>query len=40
VAGLLRGLIAHILLVGLPIAASFRFLEKPGTPGTVVTSNV
>lgn len=40
VAGLLRGLIAHILAVGLPIAASFRFLEKPGTPGTVVTSNV
>jgi hypothetical protein len=37
VEGILRGLIAHIVLVGVPIAASFRFL---GTPGRVVTSNV
>jgi uncharacterized membrane protein YagU involved in acid resistance len=29
VEGLLRGLIAHIVLVGVPIAASFRFLKKP-----------
>jgi hypothetical protein len=29
VGGLLRGLIAHILLVGVPIAASYRFLGKP-----------
>jgi hypothetical protein len=26
---LLQGLIAHVVLVGLPIAASFRFLGKP-----------
>lgn len=36
VSALWQGLIAHIVLVGLPIAASFRFL---GTPGAVVTSN-
>jgi len=35
--GMLRGLIAHIVLVGVPIAASFRFL---GTRDRVVTSNV
>ncbi len=29
VEGLLRGLIAHVVLVGLPIAASFRLLSKP-----------
>jgi hypothetical protein len=29
VKGILQGVIAHIVLVGLPIAASFRFLGKP-----------
>ena len=29
VSAILKGLIAHIVLVGLPIAASFRFIGKP-----------
>lgn len=27
--GMLRGLVTHIMLVGVPIAASYRFLAKP-----------